>query len=59
MDNIKDNNYYLNKIIGYIEFVLECTKDVSQEEFEKDELFLSGISYKFIQIVCLNYQMIL
>ncbi len=50
MDNIKDNYYYLKKIINDITFIIESTKNYSLEEFDEDELVNSAVNFKFIQI---------
>ena len=50
MDNVKNDKYYLNKIIEDINFIIEKTKDISLEEFDSDELLNSAINFKFIQI---------
>lgn len=46
MDNIKNNTYYIKKIVRDIEFVLEHTKNVNTyEELGKDEVLLDSVSY--------------
>ena len=50
MDNKKDNNYYINKVITDLEFLIEHTKDLNREQFGKDEVLLDSIMFRFIQI---------
>lgn len=46
----KNVNYLLEKIITDLEFAVNNSKGISLEEFCKDELLNSAISFKFIQI---------
>ena len=50
MDNIKDDTYYLNKILTDIIFMMEHTNDKTMDEIEKDALLLDSIMFRFIQI---------
>lgn len=51
MDNIKDDRYYLNRIIMDISFILAHTDRIaSVEEFESDEVLLDSVMFRLIQI---------
>lgn len=50
MDNVKDDSYYLAKILGDLEFMIEHTKGKTQDEIEKDPLLLDSIMFRLIQI---------
>jgi uncharacterized protein with HEPN domain len=50
MDNKKNNDYYINKILLDLEFLIKHTKDINRDEFEKNELLLDSIMFRFIQI---------
>ena len=50
MDNKKDNNYYIKKVINDLEFLIEHTRGLNREQFEKDEVLLDSIMFRFIQI---------
>lgn len=50
MDNKKDDQYYIKKIIENIMFAIEHTKDISYDEFICDEVFINAIMFSFIQI---------
>ncbi len=50
MDNVKNDSYYINKIIADISFVIDNTKEMSLEEFDNDEIINSAVNFKFIQI---------
>ena len=50
MDNIKNDNYYLNRIITDLSFVLSHTKGMSSEDFESNEVLLDSVMFRLIQI---------
>lgn len=50
MDNIKDNQYYLDRIKTDLEFVIAHTRGKSKEEIEADELLIDSIMFRIIQI---------
>lgn len=50
MDNIKNDYYYLDKVIRDFHFIMKHTKDVSKDEFEKNEILLDSMMFRFIQI---------
>jgi len=50
MDNRKDNQYYLNKIITDLRFVLAHTQDLTQKELEENELLQDSVMFRLIQI---------
>ena len=50
MDNKKDNAYYTKKIITDLSFILENTKNFSQEEIEANEILVDSIMFRLIQI---------
>lgn len=50
MDNVKDNKYYLEKIVADLEFVVKNTKGKTKEEMEVDELLIDSIMFRIIRI---------
>lgn len=50
MDNIKDNQYYLDRIKTDLEFVIAHTRGKTKEEIEADELLIDSIMFRIIQI---------
>jgi len=50
MDNVKNDEYYLNKILSDLEFVIKHTKDKTQEQIETDDLLIDSIMFRVIQI---------
>ena len=50
MDNIKDNQYYLDRIKTDLEFVIAHTQGKTKEEIEADELLIDSIMFHIIQI---------
>ena len=50
MDNNKNNEYYINKILVDLDFLIKHTKDITKDEFGKNELLLDSIMFRFIQI---------
>ncbi len=50
MDNVKDNAYYLKKIITDLRFILANTADTSLKELEENELLQDSVMFRLIQI---------
>lgn len=50
MDNIKNDKYYLEKIIFDLGFIVEHTKGKTKEEVENNELLVDSIMFRIIQI---------
>ncbi|KFZ27416.1 MAG: hypothetical protein KQ78_00328 [Candidatus Izimaplasma bacterium HR2] len=50
MDNIKDDKYYVGKILTDINFLIKHTKVLDREQFEKNEVLLDSIMFRFIHI---------
>ena len=50
MDNIKDDRYYVSKIIDNIDFVLLHTKGLSLPQLQADEVLVDSVMFRFIQI---------
>lgn len=50
MVRVKDDKYYLEKVITDIKYLLRVTKDVSKEELEDNETLLDSVMFRFIQI---------
>jgi len=50
MDNKKDDIYYINKVISDLEFLITHTKELTREQFNKNEVLLDSIMFRFIQI---------
>ena len=50
MDNIKNDSYYVNKIVDDIKFVIGSTANMTLDEFDNNEMVNSAVNFKFIQI---------
>ena len=50
MDNIKNDSYYLDKIVDDIKFVIGSTANMTLDEFDNNEMVNSAVNFKFIQI---------
>jgi len=50
MDNKKNNDFYIKKIIADLLFVMEHTKNVSKSEFESNPLLIDSVMFRIIQI---------
>jgi len=50
MDNIKNDEYYVDKIKLDLEFVVEHMKNVNQEELNANEILLDSMLFRMIQI---------
>ena len=50
MDNVKNDKYYIDKILVDLEFLIEHTKNLTKEDIETNELLLDSIMFRIIQI---------
>ena len=50
MDNVKNDKYYLEKIISDLMFIIKHTKGKTKEEIENDDLLVDSIMFRIIQI---------
>lgn len=50
MDNIKNDGYYIRKIITDLSFVLSHTEGLSQEQFEQNDILIDSVMFRLIQI---------
>ena len=50
MDNIKNDKYRIKKLLKDINFVIDVLKDITIEEFEKNEILCDSICFRFIQM---------
>lgn len=50
MNRIKDDSYYLEKILTDIDFILLHMKGVNKEELQHNELLLDSMQFRLIQI---------
>ena len=50
MDNVKNNVYYLKKIVDDIEFILSHTEGITEEALEENEVLLDSVMFRLIQI---------
>ncbi len=50
MDNIKDDNYYLRKILTDIDFIMKHTGKVSLSDFSADEVLQDSMMFRLVQI---------
>ncbi len=50
MDNVKNDSYYLTKILVDLEFMIEHTSGITQEKMEEDPLLIDSIMFRLIQI---------
>lgn len=51
MDNIKDDDYYIKKVIENIDIIISYSSGLSFDEFIKDELIIDAIMFRLIQMV--------
>ncbi len=50
MDNVKNDQYYVEKIRTDLKFVIDHTAGKTKEEVEADELLIDSIMFRIIQI---------
>lgn len=49
MDNAKDRNYFINKVLNYLYEIEHFIHNISYEEFVKDKMLQSAICFQYIQ----------
>ncbi len=50
MDNIKDDKYYINKVIENIDAIILYTKDMNYDAFVKDDLVIDAVMFRLVQM---------
>ncbi len=50
MDNTKDNAYYIEKIKSDLSFICEHMKNLTLQEFSKDEVLQDSMMFRMVQI---------
>ncbi|OQC10646.1 MAG: hypothetical protein BWX74_00568 [Tenericutes bacterium ADurb.Bin087] len=50
MDNIKNNEYYLKKIVVDLKIIMERMENIDEKEFNKNELLIDSVIFRLIQI---------
>lgn len=50
MDNVKNNKYYIDKILVDLDFLIVHTQGLTKEEIGKNEVLLDSIMFRIIQI---------
>lgn len=50
MDNVKNDAYYIKKMLRDIKFIMEKTKGISLEELEENEVLCDSVLFRLIQI---------
>lgn len=50
MDNIKDDKYYLEKILTDLNFIIVHTEGLSKEEIEEADLLIDAVMFRIVQI---------
>lgn len=50
MDNIKNDEYYINKLLNDLHFLIEHTKGKTYEEIENDPVLIDCIMFRLVQI---------
>lgn len=50
MDNVKNDKYYVDKILTDLEFLINHTQFLTKNDIEENELLLDSIMFRIIQI---------
>lgn len=50
MDNVKDDLYYIGKILDDIDFIIAHTASVTLDDFSSDEVLQDSMMFRLIQI---------
>lgn len=50
MDNIKDDDYYIKKILKDIKFIMANTEGITLQQLEANEVLCDSVLFRLIQI---------
>ena len=50
MDNVKNDAYYIKKMLKDIKFIIEKTEGITTEELEENEVLCDSVLFRLIQI---------
>ena len=50
MDNVKDDAYYIDKVIENIDVIINYTMDLDYEEFVSNDLLVDATMFRLIQM---------
>ena len=50
MDNKKDNQYYIKKIVIDLAFIIEHTSELTQKELENNEVLVDSVMFRLIHV---------
>lgn len=50
MDNVKDDSFYLEKIVADLKFVIDHTKGMTQTEMEENDLLIDSVMFRIVQV---------
>lgn len=50
MDNLKNDRYYLEKILTDLSFILAHTDGITKEEFTENEILIDSVLFRLIQV---------
>ena len=50
MDNVKNDAYYIKKMLKDIKFIIEKTEGITPEELEENEVLCDSVLFRLIQI---------
>ena len=50
MDNIKNDNYYFNKILNDVTFIIKHTQNLSKDDFVNNEILVDSTLFRLMQI---------
>ena len=50
MDNLKNNKFYIEKILKDLKFVIDITQEKTKKQIEQDEILTDSILFRIIQV---------
>lgn len=50
MDNRKNDQYYIKKVVTDLQFIMDHTVGLTQEELEENEILVDSVMFRLIQI---------
>ncbi len=50
MDNIKNDNYYYNKMLTDVNFIIKYTENLNKDDFVNNDILVDSMLFRLIQI---------
>ena len=50
MNNVKNNSFYLQKIVDDLQFILKHTNGITKEQLKENEVLLDSVMFRLVQV---------